>query len=701
MASGVKLRLHPIHRDETEKYLVVYGRGDIEVYDSAGVAATVTTSAAANLYLETGVPDADDLRLVTVADFTIIVNTKVDLATEEEITHFSVTERFDTYTKMTSRVLKPLAYYETNEDDGAHLKGFYQYVIPDDANNGFASWTANTPVGQNFKRASANYANTSYQPMGFRARFQRQTLVISDAAYTTADHKLTKAAGFSSYTYKAGDEIHLDGTGTAPLPEGWYAVTAATANDVTLDYNGSTGINYRDSDDDAAVYLDATGDKAGSDTDYISASGNISHNFTSTPASDMDDVAEKLQTSLRGNTGLETACIYWDQLNEKFHVIAPFRGTGTAVIDFTDNPSTDNHLILINPDPPFKFSSGTALPGSGASPTDPEGDEVIEIDSRFGQVAAPGEADTEFNPNTMPVKMTRTTTNPLAFDIDVIDWKERLSGDHDSNPGPSLFVDHEGNEEDTAIADIGFHRNRLVLAGDESVVLSQDGDFFNFFINDASNVVASDPIDRSLSSDQVTIIDFVVSFRATLVVFTKAGRQFELNAPEAFTPNTVAITPTTSYTHTPGIRPKRMHDTLMFISDDGNRSMLLDYRFNDELAESSAEDVSAHVADLMPSGMKNLVLHPNNGTAFCLPTECNVILVYQNFQVGSRREQAAWSKWIFPTDYQIDDIAVIDDELFLMYWDLSADKRRLEKMDISRDSVNPDPECYTDTDPTC
>jgi hypothetical protein len=711
MATAVKLRLHPIHRDETEKYLIVYGRGDLEVLDTTGTAATVNITAAAHAYLINGAPTADNLRMVSVADYTIIVNTNVDIQTAEQpATSFSITKRFDTWTKMTSRIGVPNAYYETEVDDGpSRPAGFYQYQIPNDANNGFATWRLTAfQAGTPWRRPNGYWPRSTYQPIQFRARFQRQALAATNLAYTHADHLLTLAGAFTSYTHKPGDEIHLNGTGSAPLPEGWYPIKRRVdANSIELTSH-STGVDYREGGtthssqpyDPIMTYEDSSGDKGGSNSDYISVSGTVERNFEASPAFDQDNIAETLQEDLRSNAGCEDACIYWEPNVGSMVVVSPFRGTGTTIIGLYVNRKTHAHSVT-NQQAPFRFNSGTVTPGGGADNTLPEGDEVIEIEARWTQVASPGDEDFSIDANTMPVKMVRTTVSPLVFDVDVIDWKERLSGDRDSNPAPSLFVDLEGNVETTAIADVGFHRNRLVLAGDESLVFSRDGDFFNFFAEKADDIIDSDPIDRSLSSDQVTLVDFVVSSRKTIVIFTKAGRQFELNAPEAFTANTTAVTPTTSYTHTPGVRPKRLHDSLIFAADDGNRSALYDYHFSDELGESAAEDVSAHVQDLLPLGLKNLVVHPNNGAVFVLPTECNVILVYQTFFAGSQREQAAWGKWVFATNYQIDDIAVLDDELYLIYWDLDENDRRLEKIDISRDSINPDSRCFTDTDPTC
>jgi hypothetical protein len=674
--------LHPIDRDENEQYLVVFGQGSIKVFELDGTEATVNIAAAAATYLALGNPTSNEMRMRSIADFTIILNTKVTASVSKLITTFTTTDTFDTYTKMTSRLPGISQYFRTTEDDGVQQKGFWQYAITDTGDNGFATWTGKA-VQSPFKRPGGRWDSGAsiVNPMGFRVRFERQNLasqvLVYDATGGAEEHLLTLSGAFSSYTFDAGDEIYINATGGTSLPQGWYPIGGKIDNNsIKLSDNGSAGVNYRDANDEIQTWDDvAGGDKSDSDSEYISVSGGVTENFNTTAAVDMDDIAERLQTNLRSNTGLEDAIIQWDEDNTQFFIVSPFRGSATNVVDITD---PDSGFDLSSANNPFDWSQGTATSGSGSPSTD-----TLTIDERWDQVAAPGEGDTKFDASTMPVRLTRTTVNPLVFAVDQIEWKSRLSGTTETNPAPSIVVDSDGGPADITLSDIFFHRNRLGISGDENVVFSQDGDFFNFFLEDADNIVDSDPIDRALSSDQVTIIDFVVPFRKSLIIFTKSGRQFEMNAPEAMTPNTVSITPTTHYKSTYDVRPVAMHDSVFFTGPDGDRSKLFDYRFFDESVSNRADDVSAHVPELLPTTIKTVIGHPNTETIFILPEDSYVIYVYQQLIERGRREQAAWGKWTFSSNYDIDDISIIQDTMYLLVHDTDQHKRVLEKIELS------------------
>lgn len=685
-------RLHPIHRDANEKYLVILGRGDIEVMDITGTAATLTVTADAATYLSNNNPTADELRLVSIKDFTLIVNTKVVISTVQAVTTFSVTNTFDTYTKLTSRIGVPDAYYRATSADSPNPAGFYQYTLAA-ADNGFAYWTSDA-MTSSWKTVGSRWNNNNRNPMGFRVRFRRQNLTAAGLAYTASSKVLLLAGAFANYTFYSGDEIHITGTGGTSLAEGWYAIASAGAspdNEVVL-----TGA-YRDTADELQDW--SGGNKTDSDSDYISVSGgNAAENFFSTPPTDMDNVAERLQAGFRLITGLEDMIISWRAENNTLVVISPFRGTQATVLSFTDPDFGDSLKDLTNAsEDPFRFERGTATAGTGSPTTDTD-----EIDDRWTQVAAPGEDDTRIDASTMPVKLVRDTITPLAFTVDVIDWTERLSGTHDTNPAPSVFVDEDGAMANITLSDIGFYNNRMILLGDENIVFSQSGDVFNFFLDDASNIVDSDPIDKALSSNQVTLGDYVVPYRNTIVVTTKAGVQFEMNSPDTFKAATVSISPSTAYIMTANVRPRPMHNGLFFTGPAGNRSALYEYRFEEGTVGSIADEVSVHANELLPPDIKNLQTASNFNTVFILPYDCNIIYVYQQFKVDGRRQQQAWSKWIFDSSYSIDDIAVIEDELYMLVRDGNNFGRRLlEKINIARNVVVIDSDCDTDTDPTC
>ena len=67
-----------------------------------------------------------------------------------------------------------------------------------------------------------------------------------------------------------------------------------------------------------------------------------------------------------------------------------------------------------------------------------------------------------------------------------------------------------------------------------------------------------------------------------------------------------------------------------------------------------------------------------------------IVYTYRQFRDGPTREQAAWGKWVFHSQNQIDDIAVIEDELILLVYDTAEGTRTLEKIDISQSVVSID-----------
>lgn len=245
-------------------------------------------------------------------------------------------------------------------------------------------------------------------------------------------------------------------------------------------------------------------------------------------------------------------------------------------------------------------------------------------------------------------------------DVEVGDIITRDTVNFLANPLPSIIKDNR------AIADITSHRNRLVLVGDENVLMSQAGDFFNLWIDDVDNLVDSDRIDYSLSSARVTLIDYVVPFRNTLIVFTKAGQQFEINAPDVLSPDTINISPSTRYETFPGVRPQTLGALIYFASPNGENSILYEYAYDDSRITNFGDEVSAHVRDLLPAVVRDLAASPNREKVAVLPESGNTIHLYSTFHSARRKEQSAWTTWSFQAAYDIRGITTIIDQLYML-----------------------------------
>jgi len=72
--------IHTILRDQQEEYLAIITKDDIKVFDLDGDEKTVTADTGAYDYLDTVTDAKQDIRAVTIADFTWITNTKVNTA---------------------------------------------------------------------------------------------------------------------------------------------------------------------------------------------------------------------------------------------------------------------------------------------------------------------------------------------------------------------------------------------------------------------------------------------------------------------------------------------------------------------------------------------------------------------------------------------------------------------------------------------
>lgn len=596
---GTKHKLHAIHRDASEKYLMVYGPGLLRIFQIDGAECPLSISPAAAAYIAANGAAADDLRPVTIADYTLLINRTVPVGTLASQA-YTVTGSWRDFDVMASQTPADKTYHRARTATVTAPASHWQYV-------GGTGWARRVYGNVNawFDEAEDSWDDPAFNPAGFTVAFQRVPCSITAAApaplWREAQRTLTKAGAFTNYTWQAGDQIRITGghVGGVPVVTGWYNIASRT---------------------DASTIVLAEGVGFGGDSWNITAgsigrSFSVEWDFYVDPQETMEDIALAIQSRLR-EAGAADACVAYLHGaggTGRFEITAPWRGAGVSVYETTApaNASTYDHSLTSG----RAFYGGSGTAGSGGF----AGQSLAVLD-RWRQVAAPSQPQAVPDGSTMPIQIVRRTPpgpgQPAQFEATAVDWVPRYSGDHETNPALSLWA------KGARLADIAFHRNRLMLCGNENVVFSAAGDFFNFFReNAAGDVLDGDPIDIALSSPQVTLVEHAVPFRKGMVIFTAAGVQFEVNDPEAFTPNTASVTPSTAYANLPGVRPVVMGAQMYFPAAHGGVTQMMEYYWHDTQAANMAADVTAHVAGYLPDHIQTTACCLNAGTVFALTTK--------------------------------------------------------------------------------
>ncbi|WP_422049730.1 hypothetical protein [Shimia sp.] len=262
----------------------------------------------------------------------------------------------------------------------------------------------------------------------------------------------------------------------------------------------------------------------------------------------------------------------------------------------------------------------------------------------------------KLDPVTMPHTLVREANGTFTFGRPA--WAPREVGDLDKVPHPSF--------EGRPIRDIFFFQNRLGFVADENVIMSQDGEYFDFYRATATTTLDTDPIDIATTSERVSIINFAVPFNRTLLLFSDQS-QFVLEGGGVLTPSTVAIAQSTAFESLPNVRPVGVGQFVYFPVPRGGSSGLREYFVQEGNEQNDALDVTSHCPRYLPRGMKFLAASSAEDTMVMLAEEeKNSIWVYRFFFNNEGKLQSAWSKWVLSDEDHILSAEFIESNMYLV-----------------------------------
>ena len=307
---------------------------------------------------------------------------------------------------------------------------------------------------------------------------------------------------------------------------------------------------------------------------------------------------------------------------------------------------------------------------------------------------------TTLNDETMPLLLIRTadgnfrltqadgssyTISGTSYDVPA--WGTRTVGDENTSPSPS-FVG-------TKIKDMFFHRNRLGFLSNENVIMTRNGEFFEFFNETVTDSLDTDIIDVNVSHTKVSILTHAIAFDEQLLLFSDQT-QFILAGGASLTPNNVNVTVTTEYENSAKVKPVGSGSNVFFGFDKGKFSGLREMYVEDDGETNKGEDITANIPKYIPSELFKFATASNENILVCLSSKTghvNELFVYQWFISDGRRLQSAWHKWTLgsipfgDTGTRILNIDFIGTDLYIVT-NRSADGVFLEKMDCSPAAVD-------------
>lgn len=244
---------------------------------------------------------------------------------------------------------------------------------------------------------------------------------------------------------------------------------------------------------------------------------------------------------------------------------------------------------------------------------------------------------TMYNRETMPHVLVREADGTFTFKQ--ADWSKRAVGDELSAP-PASFVGKRLN-------DLFFFRNRLGLLTDDTLVFSKTGKFYDFWPDTAREVLDTDPIDVTVSSERVSQLHYAVPFNTSTLLFGE-NSQFTVSSQGGLTSRSISVQPTTNFEVSKDVRPLAIGPSVFFVADKDKWASVWEYYVQEGTFSNTAQDVSQQVPRYIPSGVYQLTGSAAENMVIALSkADRKTLHVYQYLWNGDQKVQSSWGQWTF------------------------------------------------------
>lgn len=235
-------------------------------------------------------------------------------------------------------------------------------------------------------------------------------------------------------------------------------------------------------------------------------------------------------------------------------------------------------------------------------------------------------------------------------------WKPRKVGNLETIPFPTLV----GKK----IGELFFTRNRLGLAAQGNVVLSQSGDSLNLFRQTATDLLPDDVID--VKSTKLADYHSATDWDETLLLWTSDG-QVVLDGQPNLTPESVSLTVKSKFINSTRLRPVVAGRKMFFARAKGSSTQVFEYGIVDQTGTADADDLTKDQPTYIAGTPIAMAVDTAHGfLALLTDADQSKLYVYCYHYASQTRVQNAWSRWEFAPGTRIVSIDFIDGKLGLI-----------------------------------
>ena len=653
---GADLFTHFVKRDETNKYCVTVSLGNSVSIGQVGVIdletgnnVSVAVTSIATSYLSGISNPLSDLRALTVADYTFLVNKKKTVAkdtttlsqvpADEAIVFVKLGDYEKSYSIYIDEGLVPISSSHAHHD----------YTTTGHAPSTYIS-------GPSTGNHAGKHADTELIAKDLEAclieEFDGTLLGISEVDVTSGGSGYASSGGlYANPDYKL--EVTISQAGVDETALGIGTVNSSgelvSVEMVRLgnNFNASNPFIYtvREFYTIAPGYIIQITNGAGSgatfsETTTTRASLNIERNGSVIRIRSTDGPFKIRVEDGLANEGLGLA---YKEVGSITDLPKSCYNNFTVKIIGDADIGQDDYYVRFSTKDKSDFGEGTWVESVGWQQDGTESGQLTAININLDYNTMPVTLVPVFTGSSITSFKVQSPEEDKNLDALVENgWRSRRAGDDNTNPFPS-FV---GNK----INDVFFFKNRLGFLTDSNVIFSEADEYFNFFRTTTQQLLDSAVIDVGLSHTKVAVLQHALPFQEKLMLFSKQS-QFVLRGADILSPKTVAISPVTEYDISDSVQPVALGNYIYFSFKRNDFEGMYEYFVDNNTDTFNSEEITQQIPKYITSNVQKIAgSQAENTIVVNTSADPKTLFVYKYFWSNKEKIQSAWMKFTFERD---------------------------------------------------